>query len=240
MIKKSIVAVVIITMFLQIGIVFANESYFVQLGAFEYLKNAEKYSDYIQSIGYDCVIKEVYGWHKVFAGPFSTKSQAEQAKEFLFMAGEKGFVVSEGGIYENTTPLKKKSNNNTDPVNETVNHEEGENKSDESTGDASETSEETVTSTESENVTTEDTSTSSDEANSTEDLAIEEETEIKDDINLDDIDVSLPIDSIHDHSENNKYEKYKEFTIILITVLWLIFILVVLAYRLNQNRSRTK
>lgn len=250
MIKKGIVMVLVLLLLTQTILVFAAESYYVQVGAFTSKYNAEKYSNYLSSIGYENEIKNVYGWYKVFVGPFSSEEEARETKTLLDQAFETGFVVKASEIYQNRTPLPSKEDSKEDSVEdseqETTETEEDTNsdstderadnpsdsqeenqdtKNETDDGEASEDQEQSSSDT-----TEEEAADSQENEESTED---NENDTIVDD--LEDLDGRVDYEGEMDQPKEAK--DYKEFTIVLITVLWLIFILVILAYRLNQNKK---
>lgn len=214
--KKIFSIMIIILLCLQLTAVFAEEEYYVQVGAFESKNNAEKYEKYMESIGYEAEMIQVYDLYKVFLGPYSTEEKAREIMADYKSVGGSGFFVVGSQMYYQP-PVKEE----TEVVEETT-EETVEETTEESTEETvEETTEETTEETVEE--TTEETDEETVEE-TTEEVA-EEEIEVK------------VVEVVEPEEDNSNY---KLFTIVLIVVLWMLFVISIVVFRLNQNKNNVE
>lgn len=214
---KRIVSIllIIVLITLQVSAVFAEETYYVQVGAFQSKYNAEKYTNYMISIGYDAVTIKVYDLYKVFLGPYETEERAREILADYKSVGGDGFFVIASQMYYRTEIIENDTEEETEEVVEEV---------------VEETEEDTTTE---ENVATEETEEAVNETETEEvDEVEEKEEESEDDVSTIEVKVI--------EQEEPEDDDYKLFTIILIVVLWVLFIIGLVIFRLNQNRVSTK
>jgi len=221
--KKIIsILLIVIILTLQVTAVFADESYYVQVGAFQSKHNAEKYTNYMISIGYDAVMIKVFDLYKVFLGPYDTEEKAREILADYKSVGGQGFFVIGSQMYYQTEVEDE-------PIEEEI---------EETVEEDAEETEETVEETEE---AVEETDT--EEANETEEaVETEEDTSDQEDvIDNEEETTTIEVKVIEQEDENKEEEPdYKLFTIILIVVLWVIFVISLVIFRLNQNRVSTK
>lgn len=98
---------IVVLLLLQVSAVFADETFYVQVGAFESKSKAEKYSAYMKSIGYDSVMITVYDLHKVFLGPYDTEERAREILADYRSVGGEGFFVIGSQMYYQRPKLKQ-------------------------------------------------------------------------------------------------------------------------------------
>ena len=187
-----LIAIILIT---QLSFIFAyyEEEYYVQVGAFNSQTKAEKYNNYMVSIGYESVLIKVYDLHKVFLGPYDSEEAAREILLNYRSVGGSGFFVIGSQMYYHSPKEELKEVTEADAVEATEEAVE-------------EASEEAIE---------EAVEEASEEAN---EEAIEEAIE--------------EVKAI----ETEKSD-YKLFTIILIVMLWVLFIIILVVFRLNQNKS---
>jgi hypothetical protein len=247
--KRWIALILIMSLMLSFSMVVFGETYYIQVGAFKYQSNADKYVDYlVSSVGVKAVAINVNGLYKVFLGPFETIDEAREAESIYEGTGESGFLVLESKMYDVIPPKEPvvdeapedeadstdQDSSEDDTSEDSTEESTDEDTTDEATEEDSTDSDTTDDTTEEE--TTDETSTESgtneDETSTPSDDATEMDTD-KEEVNdnLDDIDET----DLRDMDTNR--DDYKMFTIFFIAVLWLIFIVSIIVFRLKQNKK---
>lgn len=233
---------VLLLLFTTVAGTFAEESYYIQTGAFVHQAKAEHYAAYLNGIGLKALVIEVNGWYKVFLGPYSTEEEARVAEMAYEQSGESGFLVLKSEMFAvNIRPEDVVVNKQEQDAVETTKDEAQEDKLDPTdTEQAEQGDAEGV-----ENAGDSNQAEGSDDEEETQDpVIVEDDTndQIEDNI-LDDIETDLNDEmtkQVNEKSDADESQQYKQFTIALITVLWLLFILVVIAYRLKINSKIMK
>jgi hypothetical protein len=252
--KRWIALILIMSLMLSFSMVVFGETYYIQVGAFKYQSNADKYVDYlVSSVGVKAVAINVNGLYKVFLGPFETIDEAREAESIYEGTGESGFLVLESKMYDVIPPKEpvvdeapedeadstdqdsSEDDTSEDSTEESTEESTDEDTADEDTADEDSTDSDTTDDT-TEEETADETSTESganeDETSTPSDDASEMDTD-KEEVNdnLDDIDET----DLRDMDTNR--DDYKMFTIFFIAVLWLIFIVSIIVFRLKQNKK---
>lgn len=218
---KKITSILLILVLItsQFSFVFAydDEEYYVQVGAFESKYNAEKHTKYMISIGYEAVTIKVYDLYKVFLGPYDTEERAREIAADYKSVGGSGFFMSSSNMFYQPPVTQETEEEIEDTVEEV---EETEDTVEDTVEETEDTVEETEDTVEEENATEEVEESVDEEVTENESTEDELEVVVKD-------------------KDQEKEEKsdYKLFTIILIVMLWLIFIVILVVFRLNQNRN---
>lgn len=224
---KKIISIILVGLILlmQIAPVFANEdeTYYVQVGAFKLEKNATKYTNYMTGIGYDAVTIKVFDLYKVFLGPYETEARAKEILTHAKSNNIEGFFVKSSEMYYKTDVATK-------PMDEVADKDGEETTEEETTEEVvEETTEEETT----EEVVEETTEEETTEEEKTEEVV--EKDEVKEEIEEPE---EVVVEETDD--EEDKAPNYRLFTIVLIVVLWVLFGIIVVIYRLNHNKKKEK